>query len=329
MSTHGTKNADKIVGFLKEMNEIWGHSGDDDIAGGKFEDVIRGGKGDDYVWAGGGDDSIFGDTGNDTLYGTEGGDTVRGGQGDDVLSGGKGNDIVAGGKGNDTVHGNTGDDIVMGGSGADTMYGDAGNDWLDGGRGDDLIFGGSGDDTVLVSSGADTYAGGSGSDTLDFSRVIGDITVDLSKSSATFGSGRHVTTDKVTGFEVVAGNNANGHYQGADKSSTWFIGGDGNDWFRGKGGNDTLTGGGGNDVFSFSKKDTAGGAVDTITDFKVGADKLDLRDFLKGHTGYEESVRFADAGADTKVQGLVNHQWVDVAVLQGVDAHTVGYDILT
>ena len=56
MSINGTKNADKLVGLLKEMNDIWGRGGDDDIAGGKFEDTIRGGKGGDYVWAGGGDE---------------------------------------------------------------------------------------------------------------------------------------------------------------------------------------------------------------------------------------------------------------------------------
>ena len=54
-----------------------------------------------------------------------------------------------------------------------------------------------------------------------------------------------------------------------------------------------------------------------------------MSDFLKGHAGYSESVRFAASGSDTTVQGLVNHQWVDVAVLSGVDAPSVGYDILT
>ena len=293
MSIHGTKNADTLVGLLKEMNEVWGHGGDDDISGGMQSDIIRGGEGDDWI------------------------------------SGGKGNDIAAGGKGNDTVNGNSGDDIVLGGSGDDSLYGTSGNDWLDGGRGNDSVSGGSGDDTVLVSSGTDVYSGGSGSDTLDFSRIVGSVNVDLSKSSATFGSGRNVTTDKVKGFEVIVGNDAAGHYQGADKSSTWFIGGDKGDWFRGKGGSDTLTGGAGADTFAYLKKDTAGGGVDTITDFKVGTDHLDMRDFLKGHASYAQSVRFVDAGSDTKVQGLVNHAWVDVTVLQGVDSQDVGFSILT
>ena len=329
MKFDGTKGADTLVGLLKEMNDIWGHGGDDNAAGGMLADTISGGKGDDNIFAGGGDDVISGNTGNDTLRGTEGDDTVRGGEGNDFVSGGKGHDILAGGKGDDVVHGNTGDDTVLGGSGNDVVTGDAGSDWLDGGAGNDVVSGGSGDDTVVVSTGTDIYSGGSGYDTLDFTRTMGSVNVDLTKGVATFGSGKHITTDKVSGFEVVAGNDGNGHYLGADKSATWFIGGAGNDWLRGKGGSDQLTGGNGADTFAYLKKDTAGGAVDKITDFQVGTDHLDMRDFLKGHASYSESVRFADAGNDTKVQGLVNHQWVDVAVLQGIDSHTVGFDILT
>lgn len=329
MRIDGTKNADTLVGALKEMNDIWGHGGDDLAAGGMLGDTIQGGKGDDYIFAGGGNDTISGNTGNDTLLGTEGDDRISGGEGNDAVSGGKGNDVASGGKGDDVMHGNTGDDIVMGGSGNDSVSGDAGNDWLDGGSGNDVVSGGSGNDTVAVSSGNDVYSGGDGTDTLDFTRVAGSVNVDLSKGSASFGSGKHITTDKISGFEIVAGNDGNGHYQGADKSATWFIGGAGNDWFRGKGGSDTLTGGKGADTFAYLKKDTAGGGVDKITDFQVGTDHLDMRDFLKGHASYSESVRFADAGADTKVQGLVNHQWVDVAVLQGVDSHSVDFSILT
>lgn len=328
MKIEGTKGANELVGALKEANEIWGKAGDDFIGGGKLEDLLRGGKDADKVVGGSGNDNVFGDSGDDSVYGQVGQDAVRGGEGNDFVSGGKNEDTVTGGRGDDVVHGNTGDDIVLGGSGNDQVWGDAGNDWLDGGRGDDIVYGGSGDDVVLVSSGNDSYSGGSGSDTLDFTRVLGNVSVDLSKNTATFGSGKKFTTDKVTGFEVVAGNDGNGHYQGADKTSTWFIGGKGDDWFRGKGGNDTLTGGAGSDTFAYLKKDTAGGAVDTITDFKVGEDHLDLKDFLKGHTSYEQSVRFVADGANTTVQGLVNHQWVDVVQLQGVDSHDAGYSIL-
>ncbi|SIR89146.1 type I secretion C-terminal target domain (VC_A0849 subclass) [Sphaerotilus natans] len=68
----------------------------------------------------------------------------------------------------------------------------------------------------------------------------------------------------------------------------------GNDTLSGLGGNDTLvggtgsdwlTGGAGNDVFAWSLNDQGSKgapAVDTITDFEIGADILDLRDLLVG-----------------------------------------------
>lgn len=320
MDVVGTSKNDELTGITGQANTIRALSGDDYLSGEDFADWLSGGKGNDFVWGGGGDDQIWGNTGNDTLYGTEGADTALGGEGNDFISGGKGDDIVAGGRGDDVVNGNTGDDKVLGGSGNDVISGTAGNDFLDGGRGNDAVSGGSGDDYALVSSGTDSYSGGSGTDVLDFSRILGSVNVDLSKKSASFGPNGKVTTDSVSGFEIVIGNDADGRYQGADKSSTWFVGGSGNDWFRGKAGDDRLTGGEGSDTFAYLKKDTVGGGVDTITDFQVGQDHLDMTDFLKGRQGgYDSNVRFVDAGEDTVVQGLVNKQWVDVVVLDNVD----------
>jgi Ca2+-binding RTX toxin-like protein len=104
-----------------------------------------------------------------------------------------------------------------------------------------------------------------------------------------------------------------------------FIGGAADDVFRGKGGSDTLTGGGGADTFIYVKKDTAGGAVDTITDFAAGTDVLDLSDFLKGHESYDQVLRVHAAadGSGTIVEGLVKGTFVDVVVLEGVTTSTL------
>ncbi|KDB53637.1 hypothetical protein X805_07670 [Sphaerotilus natans subsp. natans DSM 6575] len=59
----------------------------------------------------------------------------------------------------------------------------------------------------------------------------------------------------------------------------------GNDTLVGGTGSDWLTGGAGNDVFAWSLNDQGSKgapAVDTITDFEIGADILDLRDLLVG-----------------------------------------------
>jgi Ca2+-binding RTX toxin-like protein len=180
----------------------------------------------------------------------------------------------------------------------------------------------------LASSGRDYYSGGTGNDELDFSLIVGKVDVDLGRHSAKVSFGKTVETDFVSGFETVIGGNSADKFTG-DRNGQHFDGGAGNDWFRGKLGSDTLTGGAGADIFAFLKKDTAGGGVDTITDFQVGVDRLDMKDFLKGKASTANEVRFVDGGSDTIVQGHIKGHWVDVVSLKGVDVHDVGYDILT
>lgn len=325
---HGTKLADIIAGLLEEENLILGHGGDDAIEGGKHADLVRGGKGSDTIVAGRGEDNVYGDTGDDSIKGTVGNDTVRGGQGNDTLSGGKDHDVLAGGWGDDKIEGNSGDDALSGGSGNDRLYGSAGNDWLFGGKGNDAVYGGSGDDVVVASSGQDVYSGGAGHDELDFSLIAGRLDIDLGKHTAKAGSGKAIVTDFVSGFEIIIGTNGADKFMG-DRNSTHLIGGSGDDWFRGKLGSDTLTGGDGRDTYAFLKKDTAGGATDTVTDFEIGTDRLDLRDFTKGKASTANEVRFLDAATGTTVQGKIGAAWVDVVTLKGIDVHDVGYDILS
>lgn len=324
---HGTINADVLRGRLNEENEIWGHRGNDGLNGGKASDAIMGGKGNDYIWGDRGDDKLIGDTGNDRIYGSEDDDRLYGGEGDDYLSGGKQDDSLFGGKGDDEQHGNSGDDALSGGSGNDTLMGERGNDVLFGGRGNDYVHGGSGDDFIMASSGKDVLIGGTGFDTLDFSRTIGPLKIDLGHHWATFGMNGQNTAD-VRSFEQVIGTDFDDLFVG-DRRDTVFIGGAGDDVFRTKLGSDTITGGEGADRFVFMKKDVADGSVDTITDFHVGIDKVDISDFLKGNAG-SDGVRIVAGGSagspEAIVQGLVKGKWVDVVKLAGIDANDVGPD---
>ena len=149
-------------------------------------------------------------------------------------------------------------DRLTGGEMADQISGLGGNDTLDGADGDDTLIGGEGADILLGSNGKDNLDGGKGRDTL---------------------IGGH-------GADTLLGNNGKDNLDGGNGDDT-LIGGDGNDiLLGGKGkdnldggrGHDTLIGGDGVDVFILSGKGT-----DTIVDFQLGSDRLNLSEDLQHH----------------------------------------------
>ena len=311
---HGKVGIDVLRGLADESNEIWGHSGNDDIGGGKVEDLLYGGKGDDVIWGDVGDDEIYGNSGSDKLYGSVGNDVIVGGDQDDFASGGKDDDLLAGGKGDDVLDGNSGNDVLRGGSGNDVLEGSSGDDVLNGGAGDDKVSGGSGDDYIRASSGDDVVSGGSGYDTLDFGGMKGKLVINLGDHTASVGAGKAYSNQTVSGIDQVIGTDE-GNVMTGDRNDQSLVGGAADDWFRSMLGSDTLTGGGGKDTFVVLKKDLSDGSVDHITDFTAGEDLLDLSDFLKGHSSYDDVIKLDQRGDATVVQGLVNHAWIDVAVL--------------
>ena len=327
--THGTNKAETIAGVWKDQNQIWSLEGNDTVDGGMLADELHGGKGDDRLSGNGGNDTILGDSGNDNLSGGAGNDSLYGGEGNDSISGGVGDDVAYGGKGNDLINGNSGNDILYGDAGNDMLNGGAGNDTLDGGSGVDQLFGGSGDDVLVARSGTDFYSGGAGFDTVDFRGIIGKVTVDLTKDAGTLMFGHTASASPLLSIEGLIGNDAGDTLTGS-KAANIIVGGAGNDWIRGGLGADTLTGGAGADTFDLLKKDLAGGFYDTITDFTAGTDKLDLTDFLKGNASYAAAVKIMDwpapGGHAVMVDGLVNHVWTHVALLQGIDITAVGAD---
>ena len=202
--------------------------------------------------------------------------------GESTLDGTYRNEILLGRDGSvDTINGDSGDDILIGLGGNDTLNGGYGNDILDGGAGDDKLNGGDGIDTatyidslatvnvsLAISSGQNT--GGAGTDTLNsIENLIGSNYADTltgnSSANAIFGG---------------AGNDTMSGGAGNDTMS----GGSGADTLRGGLGADILTGGDGGDVFKFMTADKDGNA-DTIKDFTLDQDKLDLSDVLNDPTG--------------------------------------------
>ena len=327
----GTKLIDTLVGDPGDPNMINAKAGDDYVVGGKLDDTILGGAGNDYVWGDRGNDTVFGGTGNDTVYGSIGNDALYGGLGNDWMSGGKNDDVMFGGKGDDILFGNSGNDILSGGHGNDLLIGGTGNDILFGGAGDDVIKGGSGNDYILVSSGNDVMSGGSGNDVLDYTLMKGNLDINLGKHTATVGSGNALNHETVSGFDTIIGTTAGTDHVVGDRNANVFVSGGATNVFRGGLGDDTLVGGSGSDTYIITKKDIADGSFKTFVNFEVGNDKVDLTDFMKGHSDVNAEFRFldvqnADGSHSANVQALEHNKWVSLLTLAGTNVNDTGTD---
>jgi Ca2+-binding RTX toxin-like protein len=141
-------------------------------------------------------------------------------------------------EGNDVVGGSSYDDVLSGFGGNDSVSGNNGNDQLYGWQGLDYLDGGAGFDTLSGGLGNDELLGGLNGDVL-------------------YGN---------QGDDLLRGGN------GLDA----LYGGVGNDVLLGALGTDTLTGGDGNDVFRFTSALDGRINIDTITDYVVGTDQIQL-----------------------------------------------------
>jgi Ca2+-binding RTX toxin-like protein len=213
---------------------------------------------------------------SDYLNGTDGNDGIVGGDLNQVVNAEAGTDFVDGGAGNDSIDGGAGNDVIYGGSG---------NDNVNGGTGNDLIVGGSGE-------GNDTYVGGEGIDTVKYTSAKAAITVNLSlKMNQAYSSdtadGAKIGIDQLAQIENVIAGNYDDLIVGS-KLSNRLEGEDGRDTIRGERGNDILVGGKGGDILiggagtdnfiyaEVSDSGTTPDVMDTITDFSVGKEKIDL-----------------------------------------------------
>ncbi|MGE0767428.1 MAG: calcium-binding protein [Hyphomicrobiaceae bacterium] len=289
-------------------------------------DVMDGGDGDDTMFGMSGNDTLHGGDGNDKLWGNSGDDHLDGGAGNDVLSGGSGDDTLLGGAGDDALDGNSGNDVMDGGDGNDHLMGNSGDDTLWGGAGSDTLEGGSGDDHFFAEADGDVIMGGDGFDTVDFSRAAGGIVLDLSKHTAARSDGDG-SVDNLDSIESVVGSNYADDLKGS-KFNDHMNGGDGDDVLRGMGGSDVLTGGAGRDKFQWLAKDVVDAdgkqlGVDIVTDFS----KEDVLDFSKvfksgSYSHVDEVVKVVDNGTSSQVFAMINGDWHEVVVLEGVSGMT-------
>ena len=218
-----------------------------------------------------------------------------------------------------------GDDSLTGRAGDDRIYGGEGNDTIDGGAGEDRIVGGGGDDSLTGGADADTFVFGEshgndtitdfadGTDIIDLSALDGvtqlnDLTItDVGGNAViTTSTGNTITLTGVSSSDLDAsdfvfsttGDDTDNTIEGGDRDDDLeglggndsLSGGAGEDWIDGGAGNDSMSGGADADVFVFE----AGHGNDTITDFTVDEDCIDLS-ALDGVTQFND-LTIADDG---------------------------------
>jgi len=342
------KTADFDAKWLETANTIEIDVSSDGAEGTDKDDLIVAGdtKTDLKIVAGGGDDRVYSNSGADYIdagagfdvaWAGAGNDTLVGGEGSDVLGGDDGDDNVLGSAGNDTLYGWAGDDYLGGGDGDDTLVGDAGfKDKMFGGNGDDRIFdndgvlgahGGAGDDLIAVAFATDSttrsdgkISGGAGNDAIfvdmDNSKFFLNMRADDIEAAKTDGND-YVELRGVYANAVVAMGGGDDYFVGGAGGDN-VSGGAGSDWLAGGAGNDLLNGGEGWDRFIFAN----GTGRDTIGDFQIGTDMIDLSGYggAKGEAMNFESLAIAQNGANT----VITLGTSDSITLNNVSAKALG-----
>lgn len=250
-------------------NDTINYSGNDDVTIDLREATLQ------YYSGGGGYiSSAAGLAGGYTIANGAVIENATGGGGDDLLIGNGVDNVLTGNGGNDDIFGGRGDDEINAGAGNDEADGNSGADDINATSGTNTIFGSSGFDDITGGTGVDTVFGGSGDDTIS--------------------------------------GGAGGDFLYGGKGDDTIDGGNGADEIIGGLGADNLTGGAGTDdfVFEFISDSYAGaGNRDTISDFVVGTDDIDLSNIdglsFVGTTAFTNTageVRFDESGGDTIVQ---------------------------
>jgi Ca2+-binding RTX toxin-like protein len=203
---------------------------------------------------------IEGTSGNDTLTGTTGMDTMNSLAGDDVLSGLAGLDVMNGGEGSDIYL------IAMSTAHPGSEINDTGLNGTDEVRysatyGTLTLFAGDlGLESVVLGTGTAAVAllTATSSVSVNASAVVNGLTI-------TGNNGINTITG--TGFDdTIIGNNGN----------DILFGGLGNDVLQGGLGKDKMTGGGGLDTFRFDTTPNVRTNLDTIVDFSISDDTIEL-----------------------------------------------------
>lgn len=297
----GTNRNDTLIGLDNISDDLTGLLGNDLLIGGA--------KGFDWAHYDSAPSAVTVNLSAGTATGGAGKDTLNGIEG---VTGSAYNDILVGR--NDTystLSGGKGDDWLMGGDGGADLRGGLGNDILQGGMySSDMAYYDDASSSVTVNLSKGTATGGSGNDTLSgIENVYGS-----SHNDILTGNDLGNYLEGQEGNDVLAGGKGNDTLNGSNGKDV-LQGGDGDDWLYGGSGNDTLQGGRGNDTLYVeggggNDKLTGGAGIDnfmfmsndslvTITDFTVVDDTI----VLDNYTFYSLMYTYGTLPADEFVIG--------------------------
>jgi Ca2+-binding RTX toxin-like protein len=290
---------DSVISF----ENIIGTAREDPFTGDELDNVFTPGAGNDTIDGGLGQNSVdyffspgsginadlisgsivdpFGNTdfvsNISAVFGTESDDVFVGNSEGVLFEGNGGTDSYTGGSGFDTVtfereSGSLGVVVRLGAGTATDTYGNSESlISIDGVRGSlnaDDLRGNGGVNTLIGFAGGDTLTGGAGADIVDYSLDaarggMGAVTVNLTAGTATDG---FADADTLATIEGVIGT----------RFADTIVGSSAANRLSGQDGNDTLTGGGAADIFVIEEGHLGAGNVDTITDYNVVADTIQL-----------------------------------------------------
>ncbi|GBE72833.1 hypothetical protein myaer87_00600 [Microcystis aeruginosa NIES-87] len=239
-----------------------------------------------------GNNILTGLAGNDSLDGKAGTDTMIGGLGNDTYTVDNTGDIVTENlnEGTDTVQASISytltdnvENLTLTGTANLNGTGNNLNNILTGNSGNNILTGLAGNDSLDGKAGADTMIGGLGNDTYTVDNTGDIVTENLNEGTDTVqASISYTLTDNVENLTLTGtanlngtGNNLNNILTG-NSGNNILTGNEGNDTLNGAAGIDTLTGGLGADIFIFQFSQSTAAALDRVTDFAIGDDKIDL-----------------------------------------------------
>jgi VCBS repeat-containing protein len=189
---------------------------------------------------------------------------------------------------------------ISGLSDPDALYGYAGNNILNAGSDVDVVNGASGDDILNGGSGSDLMFGNAGNDILNG------------------GSGEDVIVGG-TGNDILTGSSGRDWLVG-EAGNDILNGGRDNDVLIGGQGADTLIGGSGQDSFTYRSSGEFG---DTIVDFEIVHDQIDLHALFNGSGSLGSSVQVQQVGLNTQVNVNTGDGFQPLGVLLNVNTNTL------